>query len=142
MTESPSISQRFRDEVMRRARSACEYCRLLQELSPDTFEVDHILPRSAGGTSELENLCLACPACNAAKASKTTGKDPLTGRIVPLFHPRRQSWNRHFRWSQDAGRVLGRTAVGRATVAALKMNSPRFVYIRLLFAKLGVHPQD
>ena len=142
MTERPSISPHLRDEVVRRAKSVCEYCRLSQQLSPDSFEVDHVLPWSARGKTDFENLCLACPACNAAKSSKTTGRDPLTNRDVPLFHPRRQLWQRHFRWSKDAGRIVGRTAVGRATVAALKMNSPRFVYVRLLFAKLGVHPPD
>lgn len=36
--------------------------------------------------------------------------------------------------------LIGRTAVGRATCMALKMNSPRLVSIRLLFAKVGLHP--
>jgi hypothetical protein len=137
---SPSISSRLRDEVVQRAGSACEYCQFAQALSPDTFEVDHIVPLSSGGKTESQNLCLACPACNAAKGPKTVGKDPVTGREALLFHPRRQSWPRHFSWSEDAGRVLGRSAVGRATVSALKMNSPRLVYLRLLFAKLGLHP--
>jgi 5-methylcytosine-specific restriction endonuclease McrA len=140
MPERPWISARLREEVLQRADSACEYCQLSQQLSPDTFEVDHIVPVCAHGKTQSANLCLACPACNAAKASKTMGTDPLTGREVSLYHPRRQSWHRHFRWSATTGRILGRTTVGRATVAALKMNVPRLVYTRLLFAKLGLHP--
>lgn len=140
MSERPFISSPLRDEVVRRARSACEYCRLAQDLCPDTFEVDHIIPVSALGRTVLSNLCLACPRCNAAKRSQTHGTDPETGQQVPLFNPRRQPWRRHFQWSTDAGRIIGRTAVGRATCVALKMNSPRLVYIRLLFAKVGLHP--
>lgn len=136
------MSRRLRDKVVQRAGSCCEYCRLSQQLSPDTFEVDHIIPVSSGGATELQNLCLACPVCNAAKASKTAGRDPVTGRDVSLFHPRLQQWQRHFEWSEDAGRVVGRTAVGRVTAATLKMNLPRRIYIRLLFARLGLHPSD
>jgi hypothetical protein len=33
-----------------------------------TFTIDHITPRSAGGTNALQNLVGACPECNAAKA--------------------------------------------------------------------------
>lgn len=31
---------------------------------------DHIIPRSRGGTEEMENVCLACPRCNSKKADK------------------------------------------------------------------------
>lgn len=141
MPARPFISPSIRNEVVCRADGVCEYCRLAQNLCPDTFEVDHIIPVSALGKTELSNLCLACPSCNAAKGSKTVGTDPATGQQVPIFHPRRQTWRRHFQWSNDAGRIIGRTAVGRATCATLRMNSPRRVYIRLLFAKLGLHPQ-
>ncbi|HPM79777.1 MAG TPA: HNH endonuclease signature motif containing protein [Candidatus Anammoximicrobium sp.] len=140
MADRPSVPLRLREEVVERAGSACEYCRFSQHLSPDTFEVDHITPLAAGGRTESQNLCLACPVCNAAKGSKTTGRDPITQREVRLFHPRRQSWYRHFEWSQDNGCVVGRTTVGRATVATLKMNSPRLVHIRIMFAKLGLRP--
>ena len=35
------------------------------------FEVDHIRPRSRGGSHRISNLCLACHACNQAKGDKT-----------------------------------------------------------------------
>jgi hypothetical protein len=66
--------------------------------------------------------------------------DPQTGRRVRLFDPRRQEWKRHFRWSDDGGRILGKTAAGRATVEALNVNRPRIVHIRLLWAAMGLHP--
>lgn len=45
----------------------CAYCR--QALVK--FHVDHILPLSRGGEHVIENLALACPACNLRKNSKT-----------------------------------------------------------------------
>jgi hypothetical protein len=46
-----------------------------------------------------------------------------TGRRVPLFNPRRDRWHDHFRRSRDQVRLYGRTAIGRATVALLRLNS-------------------
>lgn len=50
-----------------------------------TFEVDHVIPRSAGGRSQFDNLCVSCPTCNRHKASRLSGRDPLSGRMVTLF---------------------------------------------------------
>ena len=140
MAKRPFIAARLRREVARRAAYLCEYCKLQQDLCPEPFEIEHIVPRALGGASRLENLCLACPVCNNAKRDRIAAKDPLSGRRVRLFHPRLQDWDEHFRWSDDFGSVMGRTALGRATVAALQMNHPRVVQIRLLWAALGLHP--
>lgn len=43
-----------------------------------------------------------------AKRADIAGVDPMTQRIVPLFHPRKDRWKRHFQWE---GPVLrGKTA--------------------------------
>lgn len=140
MAPSAYIPRHLRQFVAERAQFCCEYCQLQQELCPETFEVDHILPRVLGGQTEPDNLCYACPVCNNAKRSHTTAQDPQTGRRVRLFDPRRQQWYRHFHWSDDGGHVLGITAIGRATVEALAMNRPRLVHIRLLWVAMGLHP--
>jgi hypothetical protein len=114
----------------------------VQALCPEPFEVDHIIPRSARGATVLSNLCLVCPVCNNAKQDRVTAIDPLTGKQVQLFHPRLQHWARHFDWSEDGGLVIGKTAVGRATVNALEMNHPRVVEIRRLWRGLGLHPPE
>jgi hypothetical protein len=140
MAKRPFLSALLRREVARRARRLCEYCRLQQDLCPEPFETEHIIPRALNGPTELENLCLACPVCNNAKRDRIAARDEITGRRVRLFHPRLQDWDRHFRWSADFGTILGRTPVGRITVAALEMNHSRVVQIRLLWAALGLHP--
>jgi hypothetical protein len=140
MAPSAYIAQHLRQLVAERAKFRCEYCQLQQELCPESFEVDHIIPRALGGPTEPDNLCYACPVCNNAKRAQITAQDPRTGRRVQLFNPRRQRWNRHFRWSDDGGHALGNTIVGRATVEALVMNHSRIVHIRLLWAAMGLHP--
>ena len=62
--------------------------------------------------------------------SATAALDPITGMIVPLFHPRRQQWQEHFRWIENARRVQGLTPTGRATVERLRMNQERLVVAR------------
>jgi 5-methylcytosine-specific restriction endonuclease McrA len=48
----------------------CAYCR--QADTP--FEVDHILPRSRGGSNRISNLCLACHPCNQKKGNQTAAE--------------------------------------------------------------------
>ena len=81
-----------------------------------------------------------CSFCNNAKQDRVKGTDPETGRSVRLFHPRKQRWGKHFAWGEGGGSVIGKAVTGRATVAALRMNHPRVVLIRLLWARLGLHP--
>ena len=76
--------------------------------------VDHVVPRADEGATELSNLALACLACNARKWKFTVSPDSQTGRSVPLFNPRRQRWQDHFRWVEDdPTRIEGRTATGQ-----------------------------
>jgi hypothetical protein len=108
-----------------------------QEGQEATFHIDHIIPRVEGGPTTAENLALACVSCSLRKEARHFAVDPVTGRRVPLFHPRRQRWSRHFRW--EGVEVVGRTATGRATVAALQMNRPLILAIRQGEAARGRH---
>ena len=133
-----AIPARLRRLVVRRARNRCEYCGLSQAGQEATFHADHVFPRADGGPTDLGNLALACVSCSLRKEARTAVPDPETGRLVPLFNPRRQRWNSHFLW--DGVRVVGTSASGRATVAALQMNRPLVLSIRKEEAKLGRHP--
>ena len=106
--------------VWQRAGGRCEYCQLSWDTLDLAFEVDHIIAEHHRGLTEPNNLCLTCFACNRHKGPNVAGVDPRTGRIVPLFHPRRHKWSRHFRW--DGPVLVGKTTNGRATVIALKIN--------------------
>jgi len=50
-----------------------------------------------------------------------SGLDPESGALVRLFHPRQDQWDEHF--ERNGVLIVGRTAVGRATVGLLKMNA-------------------
>lgn len=139
MSASAYVPRWLRDEVRERARGFCEYCRCRQIHSFDTFEIDHIIPRAAGGETVSENLCCTCPGFNSSKHDRIEALDPETKRRVPLFNPRRQHWKRHFRWSEDGAEIIGKTAVGRTTVEALRMNRPNVIAFRRLLAAFEVH---
>jgi len=57
-----------------------------------------------------------------------------------LFNPCTQEWHRHFAWSDDKLTVLGRTAVGRATIGALRLNNDWLVRARRIWISAGLHP--
>ena len=128
-----------RAEVATRAGQRCEYCHLPTRGQVATFPIDHIIPRHAGGTTALENLALTCPHCNAHKWTAVEEIDPDVGESVRLYHPRRDEWADHFEWA-GSGVIAGRTPVGRATVAALRMNDPDMIELRTLLAELGLFP--
>jgi hypothetical protein len=120
--------------------NACAYCRTVEVLTVVTFEIEHIIPFAMGGRTAVENLCLACPSCNRFKADRTSARDPISEREVPLFHPQRDAWGDHFGWRAGAIEIEGITAVGRATVVALRMNRPQLVRVRRMWVIMGEHP--
>jgi hypothetical protein len=125
-------------QVEARARQRCEYCLMHQALQGATFHVEHILPTSQGGSSELENLAWACPSCNLHKSDRMSVSDPDSNQQVPLFQPRSDRWDVHFEW--EGCRVKGRTSTGRVTVFALNLNHPRRVLIRQAEELFGMFP--
>ena len=129
------IDRALRDSVRRRAGNRCEYCHLRQEHVESNHHVEHIIPRKHGGSDEIANLALACDRCNLRKGTNLSGVDPRSGSVMPLFHPRKDSWSEHFR--VDSARIRGLTAIGRATVETLGMNEARRVELRLELLATG-----
>jgi hypothetical protein len=134
------IGAALRARVRAAAANRCGYCRTAQAYVPWPLEIDHIIPRAHGGSDAEDNLWLACRGCNLFKGQQTHGRDPLTGRRVRLFHPRRQRWRRHFQWSLDGTMIVGRTATGRATVVALSLNNLVAVTVRRNWVTAGWRP--
>ncbi|MCI0457958.1 MAG: HNH endonuclease [Gemmataceae bacterium] len=133
------VSESLRAAVEERAGHRCEYCHLPTRGQVATFPVDHTIPQSSGGPTELDNLALACPHCNAHKWAHTDAPDPATGRTVPLFNPRHDRWEEHFGWLESDPAILeGKTRRGRATIERLQMNHPNMVDIRRLLLTLGL----
>lgn len=125
-------------QVFERAGGLCEYCRLPAEFFPLTFHVDHITPRQHGGSTEWDNLALACLHCNRHKGPNLAGLDPISGELARLFDPRRDLWVEHFEWLGTD--LVGRTAIGRATVRVLAINAPDFRSVRESLRREGRFP--
>jgi 5-methylcytosine-specific restriction endonuclease McrA len=68
--------QRRRWQVAARSEWRCAYCGFSLVASASRFgmvggaTIDHIVPRSHGGTDALENLVLACWGCNSSKCNR------------------------------------------------------------------------
>lgn len=135
-----SVSAEIRLEVIIRSNGFCEYCRSNSKFADSPFDVEHILPQSKGGKSELDNLALACHGCNLFKSNKTEFFDVATDKIVRLFNPRIDVWNEHFIWTSDYAEIVGLTAIGRATIEALNLNRNGLVNQRRMLHKYGKHP--
>lgn len=111
---------------------------MVKHFQGSTYHIDHITPTSRGGVSHADNYAWLCWACNTAKTDRVNCFDPETEAEVEMFNPRTMMWDDHFEWS---GQILaGRTAVGRALVHALKLNSPLRVGIRQMEQDQGEFP--
>lgn len=102
------------------------------------FQIDHIIARQHGGQTDLDNLAFSCFRCNVNKGPNIASIDPVSGQLVRLFHPRRDVWSEHFRWSGPA--LAGITDVGRATITVLKINDLSYVRVREALIAEGVFP--
>ena len=122
--------------VWQRAGSRCEYCRLPQVGSRAAFEIDHIIARQHRGRSVAGNLALSCVYCNGRKGPNLTGRDPATGKVTRLYHPRQHKWSYHFRY--EGSTLIGRTAIGRTTSDVLRMNHPPLVALREILMAAGL----
>lgn len=56
-----------------------KYCLTAETLSGVRCQADLIMLRSRGGATTVDNLCLACAACNGYKYARTYAIDPDSG---------------------------------------------------------------
>ena len=111
-----SISQLLRQAVAIQSKHRCVYCL-------------------------TQALWIACWGCNLHKQARITAVDPDTGILTRLFHPNLQNWHEHFVWQERGLLIIGRTAIGRATVDALQLNRLPLVESRQLWISAHWHPE-
>jgi hypothetical protein len=104
-------------------------------LAPEEFHVEHVIAKKHGGKDGDDNLAWACIFCNLYKGPNLASFDPDSGELTPLFNPRRDRWNQHFR--MDGNRIVGLTAVGRTTSWLLEMNSLILISLRASLMREG-----
>lgn len=61
-----SVGRRLRIAILERDGYRCVYCG--RSATDVVLEVDHVLPRSRGGTDEPTNLVTGCQDCNGGKS--------------------------------------------------------------------------
>lgn len=137
---SAYVSATLKGEIRKQFKNLCAYCHTAEALTVVTFEFEHIMPLAAGGPTTFDNLCLACPSCNRHKATRQQAPDPETGELVPLFHPQKDDWAKHFVWDEEGVNLQALTPTGRATIEALHINREQVLRVRRLWVKLGEHP--
>jgi HNH endonuclease len=134
------ISAALRLRVAETARFRCGYCLTAQRIIGPLLKIDHFIPESRGGTSDEQNLWLACPMCNSHKSDRQEALDPESRAMVPFFNPRAARWEEHFEWIEAGTMIRGKTPQGRATVVALQMKHQDIVAARRLWVIAGWHP--
>lgn len=89
----PPVNRR---EVFRRDRHRCQYCDSTKRLT-----IDHVIPRSKGGTHTWDNVVAACQRCNSIKGDRLLSTTHLVLKTKPKapMHPviafAEQFWTDH-----------------------------------------------
>jgi 5-methylcytosine-specific restriction endonuclease McrA len=89
--KAPAVNRR---EILRRDHHTCQYCG-----SPKHLTLDHVLPRSRGGTHTWNNVVIACAPCNGRKGDRTPQEAGMSLKTKPKapMHPAvafaEQFWN-------------------------------------------------
>ena len=76
-----------RRNIFKRDHFTCQYCGV--QPGGEELSIDHVLPRSQGGTSTWTNCVLACVSCNKRKADRTPQQAGMKLRRQPV----RPNWN-------------------------------------------------
>src|SRR5262245_55504659 len=71
-----------RKNILLRDRNTCQYCGAV--LAAAELTLDHVIPRSRGGSSTWENLVACCHLCNRKKGNRL----PHEAEMRPLREPR------------------------------------------------------
>jgi 5-methylcytosine-specific restriction endonuclease McrA len=80
-TREPTIESLAVALLIQRDGPNCYLCQAI----PGRYGIEHIVPKSQGGTDEATNLALACPECNGKKATRFVSMRLTTRR--PVYHP-------------------------------------------------------
>jgi 5-methylcytosine-specific restriction endonuclease McrA len=82
-----------RRNIYKRDRYTCQFCGV--QPGSEELTIDHVLPRSRGGTSTWENCVLACLDCNKRKADRTPTEAHMPLRKQPVRPAWRPLYARH-----------------------------------------------
>jgi hypothetical protein len=134
------LSPDIRQIVASRANYVCEYCLVAEADAYFRFQVEHIISRKHGGSSDLGNLALACIFCNRYKGSDIASLTPETNELVRFYNPRTDRWREHFRLQGVVIEPL--TGIGEATVRILQLNNDDQILEREVLSRRRRYPSE
>ncbi|HEX8271687.1 MAG TPA: HNH endonuclease signature motif containing protein [Longimicrobiaceae bacterium] len=134
------IGPELRRAVARRAEGLCEYCLIHEDDTYFGCEVDHIISEKHGGPTALDNLAVACFACNRRKGSDIASIAPESGRLTRLFNPRLDRWSEHFGFSDESLQIEPRSEIGTVTARILGLNDLDRLLEREALRAIGRYP--
>ena len=95
-----------RRNVLVRDGYTCQYCR--ESFPPSMLTLDHVIPRSRGGSTRWDNVAVACKRCNTKKGNRTPRearmflkRSPKVPSIISYLHLSRtarvcdESWKKY-----------------------------------------------
>jgi len=124
------------ESTARRAVGRCEYCHFPKNAAESPFHIDHIIAEKHRGLTTADNLAWACFSRSLRKGPNIAGRDPASGELTRLVHPRNDVWDEHFLW--DHIWLRGKTAIGRTTIAVLDINHPDALAVREALLDEGI----
>lgn len=74
-----ALRLKVRNAIFERDNYMCVYCK--ENFDTDQLHIDHIRPKSKGGTDDITNLATACAGCNLSKGSKILSDPPIVEDI-------------------------------------------------------------
>ncbi|WP_448572860.1 HNH endonuclease [Trichothermofontia sp.] len=80
---SPKQKRSKKDQLIREYGSCCWWCR--KQLPADTLTLDHLKPKSKGGSNSLENLRLSCFQCNNSRGNSLYPPRQLFTPAISIF---------------------------------------------------------
>jgi len=93
-SDTARVSRAARRAVFERDGERCTFADADGHRCPATtwLELDHVIPRARGGTSESRNLRVRCRAHNALHAEQTFGKEHVARKIRESGDPRQRGY--------------------------------------------------
>ena len=131
------ISTKLRKQVAERANLCCEYCLAFEGHAFIKFQIEHIISLKHSGLTQLDNLAYACFYCNNNKGTDL-GTIVENNPLLRFYHPRKDSWLKHFELADHI--ILPKTEIAKGTIKVLGLNQAERLTERLALIEAGFFP--
>ncbi len=98
---------KIRFEVFKKDQFTCRYCG--KRPGETVLEVDHIIPRSKGGTDAIENLVTSCFECNRGKSNRMLHElSPEMQHDAQLLKEKKEQLKEFYKYQKDIETITNR----------------------------------